>query len=241
MHMAFLQLLKVQSEYTEMTFDPNPRNAPPSAPRTLNPNTAPSAVSEPATQSQLTTHQQTGTETGMSHGSFKAESIAMATEIRSEGTLLSKLTPADRSVSDCASDVTLPGKYGDWTDTVESHDSFKAESVVMETEKDRTAAQSALTSMLTDSPVLEATSQNLDFHPVTSDPLSPDLPSSRPAPLSGSCQNTEQALQQHPENIHGRATAVPEPQLAVSTAALFMLSLWPCSNIALTSPNDLEV
>lgn len=238
MHMAFLQLLKVQSEYTEMTFDPNPRNAPPSAPPTLNPNTAPSA----------TTHQQTallqpdddGTGPGMSHGSFKAESIAMATEIMSEGTLLSKLTPADRSVIDCASDVTLPGKYGDWTDTVESHDSFKAESVVMETAKDRTISESALTSMLADSPVLEATSQNLAFHPVTSDPLSPDLPSSRPFPLSGSCQNTEQALQQRPENIHSQATAVPEPQLAVSTAALFMLSLWPCSNIALTSPNNLE-
>lgn len=236
--MAFLQLLKVQSEYAEMTFDPDPRNAPPCALLTLNPNTVPSVESESAAQSQLNTHQQTTfiqptddwTEPVMSQGSFRVESVVMETEIRSEEMPLSKLTRTDRSVSDCGVAVTLPGKYSEWAETVRSHGSFKAESVVMETEKDTTLPVSVLTENL----VLEVTSENLAPSSVTSDPLSPDLTSPLPVPPTGSCQNAEQTSQHHPENIHSQAgdTAVAEPQLAVSTAALISLILWLCSNAA---------
>lgn len=221
--MAFLQLLKVQSEYAEMTFDPDPKNSSRSTLLTLNPKTA--------TQSQLNTHHQTSflqqtddwTESVMSQGSYKAESVVMETEIRSEETSLSK------SVSDCPLDVTSPGKCSDWTDTLRSHGSVKAESVVMETE-----VESTLTQKLTKIPLLEATSQTFAPSIVTSDPLSPDLISPLPVPPTGSCQNAEQTSQQHPENVHSRAgdTAIAEPQLAVSTAALNSLILWLCSNTA---------
>lgn len=240
MHMAFLQLLKVQSEYTEMTFDPDPRTALPSAPLPLNPNTAPSLAS--ATQSQINTHQQTTltqpkddwSELVMSQ-SFKAESVVLDTEMRSEEAPLSELMLTDRSVSECALDVTLPGKYRDWTDTVRSHGTFKAESVVMETEKDKTLSESALTQTLTDNPVLEATSQNFAPSPVTFDPLSPDLTSLLPVPPTGIYRNVKLASQQRPGNVHSQAgdTAIAEPQLAVSTAPFISLILWLCPNTAL--------
>lgn len=187
MHTAFLQLLNVQNEYAEMTFDPDPRNAPSSLPRPLSPNTAPSVASESATQSQLNAHQQ------------------------------SFIQPAD-----------------DWLEPVMSQGSLKAESVVMETEKDKTLHKSALTQMPTDNPILEVTSQKLAPSPVTSDPLTPVSTSPLPVPLSGSCQNAKQTSQQRPDNVHSQAgdTAAAAPQLAVSTAALISLFLRLCPNTA---------
>lgn len=179
----------------------------------------------------------------MSQGPFKVESVVMETEIRSVP--LSKLTLTARSVCDSALDVTLTEKYSDWTGSVRSHGLFRVESVVTEAEKDKTLSEPVLNQMLTDNPVLEATSQNLSSFPMTSDPLSPDLTSPFPVPLTWSCQNTEQTSLQHPENIHSQAgdTAVAEPQVAVSTAAFTSLanSMAVFQYCFMTSPDNLEV
>lgn len=90
-----MQLLKVQSEYAEMTFNPDCRNAPPSA--LLAPN-------QSATHSQLNTHQHTEctqpqddwTALVMPQGSLHVESVVMETEI-------------DKMISEAAKTQTLTG------------------------------------------------------------------------------------------------------------------------------------
>lgn len=249
MHTAFLQLLKVQSEYAEITFDPN---APSSSLMPLNPNTAPSVASDSVTQSQPNAHHLTfiqptddWTELVMSQGSFKVESVVKETEIRSDEMPVSELLLTDGSVSDVAVDVILTEKYSDWTDTLRSHGLFRAESLVVEREKDVTLSEPVLTQMLMDYPVLEATLQNLAPYPMISDSLSPDLTCPRRVPLTGSCQNAQQTSSQNPENVHSQAgdTTVAEPQVAVSTMALTSLanSLAVFQYCFMTSPDDLEM
>ncbi|XP_058239729.1 pyruvate dehydrogenase E1 subunit alpha 1a isoform X3 [Hemibagrus wyckioides] len=161
-YMAYLQLLKVQSKYAEMTFDPEAVNSLPSA--LLPPNTASSVASESAAQSQLNTH-------------------------------TSFIQPND-----------------DWTEPVMSQGLFKAGSVVMETKKDETLSESALTQTLTEHSVLEATPQNSASTLVASDPLSPNFSSLPPVLPPRSCHSAEQTSQHHPESVHGPAgdTAVAE-------------------------------
>lgn len=242
MRLAFLQLLKVQSEYTEMTYDPDPSNAPPSAPLPLNPHTAPSVASDSAAQSQLNTHRQTFTpptddwnEPVMSRGLFKVESVVTETEIKSEETPLSTLTLTDASESACALDMTLTGKCPDRMDPVRSHGALKVESVVMETKTEVLLSESVLTQRLIESPGLGAISQNLAPSPVTSDLLSPDFIPPLPVPTTGSCQNTQRTSRHCPGSACSQngASAVAEPQPAVSTAALISLILTRCSNTAL--------
>lgn len=192
--MAYLQLLKVQSEYAEMTFDPEAVNSLPSA--LLPSNTASSVASESAAQSQLNTY-------------------------------TSFIQPND-----------------DWTEPVMSQGLFKAEPVVMETRKDETLSESALTQTLTEHSVLEATSQISASTLVTSDTLSPNCSSLPPVLPPRSCHSAEQTSQHHPESVHGPAgdTAVAELPQAVSTAALLSLILQGVFQyVFMTSLNDLEV